>query len=108
MEKNATRSQKRVKILVDLDYDYDEFYVEMRDFIMEHIKMMAEMFNYKLLSIKEERSENNHVHIYVTLLYDGDTKKLSHFLYSLGDDPNHTRLSIFRSRMLGSFITYSL
>lgn len=80
----------------------------MRDFITEHIKMMADMFGYELLSVREERSRNNHVHILIELLYDGDVKKLAHFLYSLGDDPNHTRLSLFRYRMLGSFVTFSL
>jgi len=97
----------RFKLLLDLDYDYDEFYMDMRNFIIEHINMMAELFNYKILSLKEERSKNNHVHIYIELLYDGDVNRLAHFLYSLGDDPNHTRLSLFRYKMLGSYITSS-
>jgi hypothetical protein len=97
-----------MKILLDLDYSYDDFYINMRDFIMEHIKLMAQLFQYKILKIEETKSRNNNVHIYITVQYDGDVNKLAHFLYSLGDDPNHTRLSLFRYKKLGIFITFCI
>jgi len=97
-----------MKILLDLDYSYDDFYINMRGFIIEHIKLMAQLFQYKILKIEERKSRNNHVHIYITVQYDGDAIKLAHFLYSLGDDPNHTRLSLFRYKKLGSFITFCI
>ena len=97
-----------MKVLLDLDYNYDDFYMSMRDFIIEHTKLMAQLFQYKILKIEESKSRNNHVHIYITVQYDGDVNKLAHFLYSLGDDPNHTRLSLFRYKKLGSFITFCI
>lgn len=97
-----------MKILLDLDYSYDDFYISMRDFIIEHIKLMAQLFQYKILKIEETKSRNNNVHIYITIQYDGDVNKLAHFLYSLGDDPNHTRLSLFRYKKLGTFITFCI
>jgi len=97
-----------MKILLDLDYSYDDFYTNMRDFIIEHIKLMAQLFQYKILKIEETKSRNNNVHIYITVQYDGDVNKLAHFLYSLGDDPNHTRLSLFRYKKLGTFITFCI
>jgi hypothetical protein len=97
-----------MKILLDLDYSYDDFYINMRDFIIEHIKLMAQLFQYKILKIEETKSRNNNVHIYITVQYDGDVNKLAHFLYSLGDDPNHTRLSLFRYKKLGTFITFCI
>jgi len=97
-----------MKILLDLDYSYDDFYTNMRDFIIEHIKLMAQLFQYKIFKIEETKSRNNNVHIYITVQYDGDVNKLAHFLYSLGDDPNHTRLSLFRYKKLGTFITFCI
>lgn len=97
-----------MKILLDLDYNYDDFYMSMRGFIVEHIKLMAQLFQYNILRIEETKSRNNNVHIYITVQYDGDVNKLAHFLYSLGDDPNHTRLSLFRYKKLGTFITFSI
>lgn len=92
-------------VMVDLDYPL-QFYSDMQEFIDEHIKMMAKAFNYEVVKKEVKVSKSGNVHIYLWVQYDGDNEKLLHFLYSLGDDPMHTRLMKVRQMLYSRIISF--
>jgi hypothetical protein len=89
-------------LLIDLDFNYNEFKKHFLSFYLEHVNLILSKFNLKPLSIEHYPSTNGNTHIKILLDKDVDCKTYLHLLVALGCDLGLVSISDFRLKAFGN------
>jgi len=88
-------------LLIDIDFNYDNFNKYLKDFYMKHVSLILEKFNLKAESVVVKKSTNGNTHIMIKLDKEIDYETMIHVLLALGCDLGLVSVSLMRLRGFG-------
>ncbi len=88
-------------LLIDIDFNYDNFNKYLKDFYVKHVSLILEKFGLRAESIVIKESTNHNTHVMIKLDKEIDYETMLHVLLALGCDLGLVSVSLMRLKGFG-------
>jgi len=88
-------------LLIDIDFNYDNFNKYLKDFYVKHVSLILEKFGLRAESIVIKESTNHNTHVMIKLDKEVDYETMLHLMLALGSDIGLVSISLMRLKNYG-------